>query len=120
MALTFLLTASAACHGGLGRDDSAEGLEPSGPREVFRSDGGSLETWSSESRPLQDANVAADRLTLESRGLALLQYSDAAQLAYVLEGKRWSQPKILRLSRMEGTARELVAMNYGELENVPT
>lgn len=83
--LTFMLITSGACYGASGRGEK-EGLELSNPEEVFRSEGGRLEVWSPDFRALQEARVAADRLTLEPRGLVLFKYSEAAQLAYVLEG----------------------------------
>ncbi|CAM6089675.1 unnamed protein product [Calypogeia fissa] len=62
------------------------GLQPDGPEEIFRSDGGSMEIWSSNSSALQNAAVAVTRLTLLPRGLALPKYCDAAQIAYVING----------------------------------
>ncbi|CAM6089674.1 unnamed protein product [Calypogeia fissa] len=86
--LALMLTASVACCGASGgRPDQNEGLELSKPEEFFRSEGGKVEIWSPDHRALQEAQVAADRITLEPRGLALFKYSEAPGLAYVLEGQ---------------------------------
>lgn len=83
--LAFMLSTSVGCYGASVRGNR-EGLELSNPEEAFRSEGGRLEVWSPESRGLQGARVAVDRITLEPRGLVLFKYSEAAQLLYVLEG----------------------------------
>lgn len=80
---TYFLVSGGSSDDGINSD---AGLEPSGPKEVFRSEGGSMEVWSSDFSVLQDAAVAVTRITLRSRGLALPKYSDAPQLACVLEG----------------------------------
>ncbi|KAL5711093.1 hypothetical protein ACHQM5_021585 [Ranunculus cassubicifolius] len=66
---------------------SSISLEPSLPKKLYGSDGGSYFAWSPSELPmLSNGDIAAAKLSLEKNGLALPRYSDSSKVAYVLQG----------------------------------
>ncbi|GAQ85384.1 RmlC-like cupins superfamily protein [Klebsormidium nitens] len=61
-------------------------LIPPGPKEVFKSEGGSLRQWGPSTAVEKWARVGVKELILEPGGMLLPQYSNAQSLGYVLEG----------------------------------
>lgn len=59
---------------------------PPGPKEVFRSEGGSLRRWGPSETLEQWVGVAVVELTLEPGGFLLPRYLNTVSVGYVLEG----------------------------------
>ncbi|GAQ86978.1 hypothetical protein KFL_003230230, partial [Klebsormidium nitens] len=61
-------------------------LIPPGPKEVFKSGGGSLQRWGPSETLEKWAGVGVVELTMEPGGFLLPRYLNAASIGYVLEG----------------------------------
>ncbi|KAJ7550093.1 hypothetical protein O6H91_07G093000 [Diphasiastrum complanatum] len=67
--------------------DRFRDLEPRKPKELFRSEGGQIEEWTAdEYQALQDADMAAAKITLNPRGLVLPLYIDNHAIKVVVAG----------------------------------
>ncbi|KAJ7541856.1 hypothetical protein O6H91_10G079800 [Diphasiastrum complanatum] len=64
-----------------------EDLELRRPKQLIRSEGGQLEEWTSDDfKALRDANMAAAKITLNPRGLALPAYIDNHAIKVIVAG----------------------------------
>ncbi|XVF40315.1 hypothetical protein PTKIN_Ptkin01aG0103600 [Pterospermum kingtungense] len=62
-------------------------LSPKFPRTLVENEGGGYYNWGvADSKVLGEAKVAAGKLVLKPRGLALPHYSDCSKVSFVLEG----------------------------------
>ncbi|KAJ7298410.1 hypothetical protein O6H91_19G052400 [Diphasiastrum complanatum] len=61
-------------------------LEPREPREEYRSEGGSIESWAEDYEALKNANLGAARITLNPRSLALPYYGDVDFVKFITRG----------------------------------
>ncbi|CAI7809216.1 unnamed protein product [Closterium sp. NIES-54] len=84
--LAFCLVGCASARYGSPANDEKE-FVPGQPQETFKSSGGRVEVWSPDFKQLQDADIGAGIVTIESQSLALPHYADSAMINYVIEGE---------------------------------
>ncbi|XP_074570687.1 glutelin type-A 1-like [Curcuma longa] len=90
-------------------------LTPRLSKKSYGGDGGAYYAWCGEELPmLRAANIGAEKLALEKRGLALPSYSDSAKVAYVLQGDG-----TLGIVLPEATREKVLAIKKGDAIALP-